>query len=231
MILISQWYEPSDEKRSRELRFARIVNEASGIFESTAYIDGRKRRWTYGDMFGIAARDYPGKVCVVANTDIVFDHTASLIPVVCKENRIVALTRWENANSPNMLGHLLDHANARQWLFSGTQDAWAFVAGTLPSLKEDVPMGVPGCDQSLLARLARAGCEVFSPSIDIRVRHIHSSPEDYEGVPVACGEYAYPKMTSASDPDCYVLIHDCPCVRCNPEMREVKHEVVNTCRK
>lgn len=231
MILISQWYETSSEKRSKELRDARVANETSGIFDRTVYVDGRNKRWTYGDMLQIAARDYRGQLCVIANTDIVFDSTSSMIPLVCKENRVIALTRWESAHCPNMLGHLAYHSPARQWLFSGTQDAWAFIAGTIPYLmKEDFSMGVPGCEQAMLASLVMSGCEVISPSIDVRIRHFHSDAVDYEGVPTACGLYAYPKMTSISDQDGYALVHECPCRKCNPDGGDIRSKVVKTCK-
>ena len=231
MILISQWYEPLCVKREEELKGARAHNESSGIFDRVHYVSGERKRWTFGELFEIARSEYSGKVCVVANTDIVFDATASLIPMVCRPNRIVALTRWEGRSSPNMLGHIMavDGRLNENWMFSGMQDTWAFIGGSLPPLKEDVPLGVPCCDHALLAKMARAGCEVISPSMDIRTYHLHESTQDYRGAQVVCGEYAYPKMTTVSDSDGFVLLHNCPCIKCNEGDGVLRHTLFPTC--
>jgi hypothetical protein len=233
MILISQWYEPICENRREELQRAKSRNESSGIFDVIRYVSGERKRWTFGELFEIARSEYSGKVCVVANTDIVFDATASLVPIVCRPNRIVALTRWEGRSSPNMLGHLIavDGRNNENWMFSGMQDAWAFIGGSLPTLKEDVPLGVPCCDHAMLARMARSGCEVISPSMDIRTYHCHKTTQDYKGAEVVCGEYAYPKMTTIFDSEGFMLFHNCPCRKCNDGDGVLSHTLLSTCKK
>jgi len=234
VILISQWYEPSCDVRRRELLAAKAINESSGVFDKIHYVNGTRRKWTYGELFGIASREYRGKVCVVANTDIAFDHTASLITAACKTKMVITLTRWEGSVAPNMLGHLIsmkDQKKNENWHFSGTQDAWAFVAGSVPEFSPDVPMGVPGCEQVLLGKLVRSGCLVLSPSLDIRIRHVHDTPSDYEGEPISCGEYAYPRMTTLCDSEGYVVRHECPCPKCTGGVEgKISTEVIRTCQ-
>jgi hypothetical protein len=234
MILISQWYEPSCDVRRRELLAAKTINESSGVFERIHYVNGTRRKWTYGELIGIASREYRGKVCVVANTDIAFDHTASLIAAACKTKMVIALTRWEGSVAPNMLGHLIsmeDQKKNENWHFSGTQDAWAFVAGSLPEFSPDVSMGIQGCEQVLLGKLVRAGCLILSPSLDIRIRHVHETPSDYEGKPFSCGEYAYPRMTTLCDTEGYVVRHECPCPQCRGDTEgKMSTEVIRTCQ-
>jgi hypothetical protein len=54
MILLSQWYEPGDSHRRSELAEVREANESSGLFEQCVYVDGDKKRWTYGDFVDLA---------------------------------------------------------------------------------------------------------------------------------------------------------------------------------
>jgi hypothetical protein len=231
MILISQWYEPDAPERASELISARSVNQSLGVFEHCHYVDGRSQRLTYGDLIGVADREYPGEVCVVANTDIAFDATARLIPVVLRPKMVLAMARWEANGSLNMLGHYasVNDTGSQTWLFSGTQDAWAFIAGTVPELSSDTAMGVRGCDQVFLAKLVSAGCWVISPSIDIRIRHVHRNLATYAGQTSACGEYAYPKLTTVCDLSGHVMKHPCACSGCCKEKAELEMEFIKTC--
>jgi hypothetical protein len=231
MILISQWYDPDAPERAAELTSARITNQSLGVFEHCHYVDGRTRRWTYGDLIGVADREYPGEVCVIANTDIAFDATARLIPAMLRPKMVLAMARWEANGSLNMLGHCcqVNDSGSQSWLFSGTQDSWAFTAGTLPELSSDTAMGVPGCDQVFLAKLVSAGCWVISPSIDIRTRHFHRNLNRYSDQPRACGEYVYPKLTTACDLSGYVMKHLCACSICCEVETELEMEFIKTC--
>jgi hypothetical protein len=75
MILLSQWYSPADAVRLKELSDVREANIASGLFSECVYVDGETKRWTYGGLLGFAAESFAGQVCVLANTDILFDRT------------------------------------------------------------------------------------------------------------------------------------------------------------
>jgi hypothetical protein len=212
MILICQWYEPDDDLRLAELSGVRAANTVSGIFSKACYIDGTEKKLTYGQLFTFAEEHFPGELCVIANTDILFDATASLLTLCCRPNRIAALTRWEGGDTPNMMGHLVASKSRVNELkfFSGTQDAWAFVAGTLPALERDVPMGEVGCEQVLLGTLAKQGCEIICPSIDVRARHVHSQHVDYEDAPAVHGTYVYPEMTTILGGTGLVCRHEVP---------------------
>lgn len=205
MILLSQWYSPSDPTRLRELSTVRESNSKSGLFRECEYVDGETRRWTYGAMMSFAADSFAGQVCVVANTDILFDSTILKAEEMCDEKRVVALTRWESASSPRMLGH-----SAGERFFSGSQDVWAFVAGRtpLPDAIHRIPLGVSGCENAFLGELVRAGCGVINPAIDIRTRHVHAG-EPNQCVGSVGGYYAYPELTTAEG-EGLVLAHDWP---------------------
>lgn len=220
MILLSQWYEPPDADRLAELTSVRKANESSGLFEQTIYLDG-KERLSFGRFFDYAAEHHRGEVCVVANTDILFDETAKLIPSCCKPNRLVALTRWEPPYlSPRMIGHSVGDK-----FFSGSQDVWCVVGGGLPRWLDVIPLGEVGCDQAVVGWAASSRQEVVNPSLSIKTLHVHRSPPNHAPGCVT-GLYGYPEPTIAAR-DCrgLVLVHPWP-------FEEGQHtgEIVATCR-
>lgn len=225
MILLCQWYQTSDQWRNAELAGVRDANALSGVFDEVCYVDGQSKRWSYGDMVSLAARRYRGKVCVLANTDILFNDTCASLRTVVRENTVVSLTRWENDSTPNMLGHLVEigENDVERKFFSGTQDVWAFVGGGIPAVATSIPMGKKGCDQVFVGWAAKAGCKVFCPSLDIRVKHVHAKPNDYEGVKSLSGLYGYPEMTTVAGGVGLVLVHDFPADG------ETRPEFIETC--
>lgn len=199
MILLSQWYEPEDETRLAELREARQRNES--LFEEVFYLDGQEKRWGYGDFFALAEEKFPGKACVLANTDIAFGtaDTVRALSEACEKNRLVTLTRWEDSTSPNMLGHFCGTANMQGHyrFFSGSQDSWAFIAGGLPELKALIPLGAPGCDNAICGWAAKQGCQVFNPALDLKTWHLHANQSRPDRDPVY-GWYGYPELTTVN---------------------------------
>lgn len=219
MILICQWYTPSDRRRLTELETARRQNESSGLFSRCLYLDGDSRRWDYGELFEMAASQFRGQVCVVANTDITFDSTAKALPELCRPGRLIALTRWETPHSPRMLGHFADER-----FFSGTQDAWVFAGGMIKPIAAGVQLGVVGCDNRIVGDAVLRGVEVVNPSLTVRTRHLHADTHRRDR-PSVYGKYGYPELCTA-DSSGDVMCHDWfPSMR----MSDVKAEVVHTC--
>lgn len=224
MILVSQWYKSDDESRSDELREARRRNETSGLFRLTEYVDvPAGERLTFGQMmarFNYLLPDQ-GEVCVIANTDIVFDETARLLPFACRPGRLVALTRWETPRSPRMLGHYVGGN-----FFSGSQDVWAFVYGGLNKPSVKITLGDVGCDQAIVGWAASCGCEVTSPSLEIKTWHLHAD-ESRPPRSHSVGTYGYPELTTLESRG-LVMLHEWP-----PKQGETSTEirVESTCRQ
>jgi len=197
LILLSQWYEPSG-KRLDEVRKARKENESSGLFEEVIYLDGTQKKWTYGEFFDFAAEKFPGRPCVLGNSDIVYDSSILGLGDSCQANRLFALTRWENRTSPNMPGHYFgaDEKSGVYRFFSGTQDTWVFLGGGLPRLEINVPLGTPTCDQIICGWAARNGCEVFNPAMSVRTWHIHAESSRPNSDLAIHGWYGYPELTT-----------------------------------
>lgn len=205
MILLSQWYEPNDSDRLSELKAVRAHNESSGVFEKTVYLDGTSEKWAFPRLLELAGGEYRDLVCVIANTDIVFDSTASLITRACKANRLVALTRWEPPFvSPRIIGHFVD-----EHFFSGSQDAWAVVGGGMPEMDVFVPMGEVGCDQLVIGWAVKAGCEVFDPAMSIRTLHVHQKKNDYGNTSLG-GYFGYPELVASCVGSGFALCHNWP---------------------
>lgn len=212
MILLCQRYKTEDEYRNLELAAALRGNWLSGLFHTIECVDGQSKKWSYGEMLSVAAEKYRGQVCVLANTDILFNDTCSSIRHIVRPNRVVALTRWENDSTPNMIGHLVevDGTDCEYKFLSGSQDAWAFIAGEVPEVTIDIPMGEMGCDQVFLGWAVKSGCEVLCPSFDVRIKHIHANRNTYANVKAMSGFYAYPEITTLAGGVGLVCVHDFP---------------------
>lgn len=219
MILLSQQYEPQCERRAAELRSVMEANVSLAKFRKIEFLDGRSKRLTYGDFFRHAAENLAGEVCVVANSDIQFDATAGLIEEACASERLIALTRWESAKSPRMLGH-----DAKEMHFSGSQDVWAFIGGEMQDIGGDIPLGYIGCDNHLVGQAVRHGYEVANPALSIVTMHVHKAGAVIEDRPPSFGYYGYPELTTMASGG-LVMCHEW-----SEEVRSKDATVVSTLR-
>lgn len=192
MILLTQQYDGDTPARQEELDRCASENVSGGLFEECRSVRTEAgSRKTYGEFFRLCAEDYSGEVCVLANSDILFDSTVEQLEAMAAVGRIVALTRWEpGGHSPRMLGRLHDER-----FFSGTQDTWAFIGGDLVGIGDNVPMGFVGCDQVLLGECVAAEILIANPALDIRTWHIHAE-SGRPNRPYLAGLYAYPELTT-----------------------------------
>ena len=191
MILIVEHYVPKDPRRAAELVECAKANEQVGIFEEFVPISNGEDRLRYGQVFRMCAERYPGRVCVLANADIMFDETARLLPFAVKPKRLVTLTRWENDATPRMIGQYKDER-----FYSGSQDVWAFVGGDLVGIGDRMALGYVGCDQAIAGEAMLAGYAVVNPALSIKTRHVHADGQRGPGELSAMGTYAYPELTT-----------------------------------
>jgi len=192
MILIVEGYRPADEARLAEIESCVKANDNLGIFDDFQPMVSGDGRLRYGHVFRTCAERYPGRVCVLANADIVFDESAKLLPYLVRKGRLVTLTRWENDSTPRMLGRFHDER-----FYSGSQDVWAFIGGDLVGLGDQIALGYIGCDQAIAGEAMNAGIEVVNPALSIKTRHVHTvggvrGPDEMSFQ----GTYAYPELTT-----------------------------------
>lgn len=213
MNLLSQWWTPSDERRLGEIRECREANESSGLFSDVVYVDAPGGSKTYRELFGECVDRWPGEICVVANTDIIFDETISLIEPHVDDKTFVALTRWDSPISPRMIGHILhvpkttESQGKRHFddfcFFAGSGDAWAFVASDAMRDSPEIALGTQACDQVIAAWAAIGrGMRVINPCLSVRTWHRHATfDRPPAGNTVAQGMYAYPQATTIAGVD------------------------------
>lgn len=208
MNLLSQWWTPADASRLEEIRDCRQNNESSGLFSDVCYVDASDKPKTFRELFSECVDRWPGQLCVVANTDIIFDDTIRLVEPHVDDKTLVALTRWDSPTSPRMIGHII-HAPRTSMtgeirhfddfvFFSGSQDSWAFVATEAMRGAPEIPLGMQGCDQAIASWAVSQGFRVLDPCLSVRTWHrhgTHSRPPRDDGM-VITGMYAYPQATT-----------------------------------
>lgn len=198
MILIQQQYVSSDPARQAELELARAINASCRVFTQVVPVDGGQRRWTFADLFHLAASDFAGRTCVIANSDISFDESLALADGCCDgPPTLLALTRWDDDVAPSMEGRV----EQTTWRFySQSQDAWVFRAGTLPAFQADFRLGVPRCENRLAFEAARAGVVVRDPALSIRIRHHHATNlRTWKQSDHYRGPLLFPRLTTATE--------------------------------
>jgi hypothetical protein len=176
MILLSAFF-PTTPERAKELEFCLEHNILQPFFEHVVilceggglpnlssnkitFVD-MPRRMVYGDFFQCANQFHSGQICVVSNTDVMYDETLDKfnhLPFQRWENRLFAITRT------NEDGRLQN---------PGSQDTWVFKA---PLQKFDgwkLILGIIGCDSFLAQKALEADMEVENPALSIRCLHRH----------------------------------------------------------
>lgn len=200
MILITEEYTPVEDARRQEIAECRLKNAALGLFEKHVRLELKGDRLRYGVVFRECADRWPGKICVLANADIWFDQSASLLKEIVEVGRLVTLTRWEDETAPLMWGYVREGR-----FFSGTQDVWAFVGGDLVGIGESIPLGFIGCDQAILGEAADRNIEIVDPALSIRARHLHKHrPPPPEKLKTLAGTYVYPELTTLHTTGAYI---------------------------
>ena len=212
MILLSQWWTPSSEERRGEIRECRDANESSGLFGEVLYVHAEDRVRTYKELFTLCADKWPGELCVVANTDIIFDETIRLLEPCVNESTFAALTRWDSPISPRMIGHILPVPKTSTFaerqhyddfcFFAGSQDSWAFTATDRVRSAPDIPLGMQACDQGIASWAISESMRVINPCLSIKTWHRHKTPrQDSRNSPIITGLYAYPQATTIEGVD------------------------------
>jgi hypothetical protein len=204
MILVQQRYESPNAERQAELDRCREINAGLKAFADVVLVDGAAKRWTFGDFFRLAAERHPGKICVLANSDIAFDDSIALAAPLAEQGMLVALSRWDNASSPSMEGRV---AGEGWHFFSHSQDVWVFRAGGLPPLSADFQLGIPQCESRLAYEAAAAGVIVVNPALSIRCSHHHASAvRSWRRKDGYRGPLLFPRLTTAEGSDAEALV-------------------------
>ena len=205
MILIQQRYVSSNAARQAELDEALARNEACDVFERIVPVEGAAKRWTFADLFTLAAEQFPGRLCVVANSDISFDESLGLASRLLETPSVLlALSRWDDDTAPSMEGRV----DTTTWRFySQSQDAWIFRAGSLPVFDAAFQLGIPRCENRLAFEAARAGIVVRNPALSIKARHHHATNlRSWRRGDFYRGPLLFPRLTTAAEAGAEALV-------------------------
>ena len=129
-----------------------------GLFDEQTHQIGRP---TFTELFRLCK---PDCLNVIANSDIYFDGFGlQKAEESIRTSVVYALSRHD----------VDENGEATLWEHRDSQDAWIILGGP-HEIDADFPMGVAGCDNSLLHILRSAGLTVSNPSRTIAAYHLHN---------------------------------------------------------
>lgn len=109
-------------------------------------------------------------VTLLINSDIYFDDTLAVVTkIIDKNNKFLALSRWELLNKEITL-HKKPHWSQDVW---GYHSSTEFTKEMLASL--DFPMGVPRCDNKVAYIFATRGFSIYNPCQFLHSVHVHET--------------------------------------------------------
>lgn len=115
------------------------------------------------------------RICIIANTDIYFDSSLSLLRGVDLSKKFLALLRYNvNSNGSTTLHH-----GGRP----DSQDVWIMDSNIQCDINDDFlfDFGKPGCDNAITYLMLKNRYIVINPSLSIKSYHLHRSNErDYD---------------------------------------------------
>lgn len=202
-ILYTTYYVASDERRNEENAICLKNNIAHPLItkiylflqndDAPDYAQVPKvetvqlgKRPEFADFFAHSNADSAtkGKRKVIANSDIYFTDTLSLLDEVNLHKKIITLTRWDLKTDGSNVFY-------NKYL---SQDVWIF-EDRIPEKTGRYYIGQHGCDNRLLKELDDDGFHIENPSLVVKTIHVHMSEarpyfddHNYQYVP---GPYLY----------------------------------------
>lgn len=135
-----------------------IINNEK-IFK--VHVKARPSYSVFFDYINTVAR--PEDISIIANSDIYFDETLSLLDKYTDKN-VLALCRYDIKKDKAVFMNRWD-----------SQDTWIFKGKIRQVPDSDFRPGYPGSDNAIANRLYRAGYNVINPSRTIKTYHLHES--------------------------------------------------------
>lgn len=189
IILITSYYHSKDDERQKEINDCLINNAKNPLIKSIhllndqiydlsfifsgcekivqVVVDDNKERLSFLYAISYANQHFHGKICMLANSDIYYDHTLSklnTIPTQRWQTIFLAISRY-NDNGKLQPG------------CAGSQDTWVFQSPTSfdPQTDCNFNFGVPACDHRIAHIFNENSYQVINPCYDIITHHLHAS--------------------------------------------------------
>ena len=181
MILLTEFFIPQNELRYKEYLHCLEENIKNNLIKKIVLLVSDnsvcplksdkisivklKQRPTYTDVFNICNNNFNGEICILSNSDIIFNDTLKHINNNNIINKFVALNRWEpQGNNLVQFRHNI----------GDSQDCWIFKS-PVNIQGGNFHMGTLGCDNRITYLAYAAGMEVINPSEQIITKHIHGT--------------------------------------------------------
>jgi len=129
-----------------------------------------KGRPSYNKCFEIANKFYPNHFIIIANADIYFNETLSILSNYDFTNKFISLTRWDLLNNNQLkIAHCISY------------DSWIFKTPLCPINAEYIKIGTNECDHLIAYEAQKAGLHVINPCFSLYSYHLHlSNIRNYE---------------------------------------------------
>ncbi len=184
MILLSTWWDIQNDDRRQEVLNTLLQNKRSCFFDDIyllvdfdkchnicydifwdnhIYMVQTEEPITYKNFIDYANMSHDGLI-VVANADILFDHTI----MKCRDVDYLK----KNDKYTKLLVITRHPTRSRELENPGSQDVWVFKT-PLFEFYNDIVMGVNGCDSYLAQKAIEAGMTVINPALSIDIWHNH----------------------------------------------------------
>lgn len=184
MNLLIEYFRPSDYLRYSEFltcihenldnefidKIYIFISDDSKLNFKTDKIEiiEREERPTYKDLFEFCNNTLKNQVCIIANLDIIFDETLSLVDSKKLKNTFIGLTRWEIFRED------------AEWCVApynnpASQDSWIFKSPIKVTEDMNFLMGKPGCDNKIAKLMSELGYSIRNPGNQIVSSHYHIS--------------------------------------------------------
>lgn len=180
-------------------------NSVLDIQSSKIEIVKLTERPTFKYLFEYCNSHLQNEICIVANTDIIFDSTLAYLNGSKLNNTFLALTRWDLLHDGSVwqaqfYNHLFRGGPTTTGMLS--QDSWIFQTPIKIDDRLDFLMGKPGCDNRIVQILHENNYNVKNPSMQIITKHLHiSNYRTYNATDMVLGPYLLVQPTNNIDLD------------------------------
>ena len=124
-----------------------------------------QKRMTYDDFFKFSNLNLDNQICIIANSDIIFDESLFFIENFDLSNQFLCLTRWDITQSKEI----------KFYNESFSQDSWIYKAKLPKNFSCPRYLGTPGCDNFVAYEASKSGLITNNPSLLIKTKHLHLS--------------------------------------------------------
>jgi hypothetical protein len=171
------------------------------------------QRPTFKFLFEWANQNYPEQICIIGNTDIIFDDSLINLKNYNFDKSFLALTRWDLVNRDNQwFMAFFNHPYRDNGWTMGmlSQDSWIFKTPIQIDERSNFLMGKPGCDNRIVAIYHELGYNVKNPSKKIITKHLHTTNyRTYNHTDMVLGPYLLVEPTDDLEKESWkqIILH------------------------